>query len=215
LITGLRYDPQHYNCAMSGTLLHSTRSFYGRPRSETFANAASQSKDYFMMKLLATVAVAALALSSPVFAQNSTQMVSGPGVTCPTPSTASTSTDTTASTTAPATSTMALGADNQVNAQTARTSLSNSQTNLDKLSSLGAATVVCVVDLDTLAESDATLKDDISKYRSNNAQIKPALEGNSAVMDVIKAQHPDFDINHVVGTDIGPSGELVLYVSRS
>jgi hypothetical protein len=110
---------------------------------------------------------------------------------------------------------MALGADNQVNAQTARTSLSNSQTNLDKLGSLGAATVVCVVDLDTLAESDATLKDDISKYRSNNAQIKPALEGNSAVMDVIKAQHPTFDINHVVGTDIGPSGELVLYVSRS
>ena len=84
-----------------------------------------------------------------------------------------------------------------------------------KLGSLGAATVVCVVDLDTLAESDATLKDDISKYRSNSAQIKPALEGNSAVMDVIKAQHPTFDINHVVGTDIGPSGELVLYVSRS
>lgn len=169
-----------------------------------------------MMKLLATVAVAALALSSPVFAQNSTQMISGPGVTCApsTASTASTSTDTTASTGAATSSTMALGADNQVNAQTARTGLSNSQTNVDKLSSF-AATVVCVVDLDTLAQSDATLKDDITKYRSNNGQIKPALEGNTTIMDVIKAQHPSFDINHVVGTDIGPSGELVLYVSRS
>jgi hypothetical protein len=168
-----------------------------------------------MMKLLATVAVATLALASPVVAQNSTQMVSGPGVTCA-PSTASTSTDTTASTSAATTSTMALGADNQVNAQTARTSLSNSQTNVDKLSTLGAATtVVCVVDLDTLAESDATLKEDISKYQSNNAQIKSALEGNAQILGVIKAQHPTFDINHVVGTDIGPSGELVLYVSRS
>jgi hypothetical protein len=151
-----------------------------------------------MMKLLATVAVAALALSSPIFAQNATQ-VSGPGVTCA-PSTASTtSTDTTASTTAPTSSTMALGADNQVTAETARMGLSNSQANIDKLSSLGAATVVCVVDLDTLAQSDATLKDDISKYRTNNAQIKPALEGNAAILGVIKAQHPSFDINQVVG----------------
>ena len=168
-----------------------------------------------MMKLLATVAVAALALSSPVFAQDSTQMVSGPGVTCAPSTAASTSTDTTASTGAATTSTMALGADNQVNAQTARTSLTNTQANLDKLSSLGAATVVCVVDLDMLAQSDATLKDDISKSRPNNAQIKPVLEGNAVIINVIKAQHPNFDVNQVVGTDIGPSGELVLYVSRS
>jgi hypothetical protein len=171
-----------------------------------------------MMKLLVTVAVAALALSSPVFAQNSTQMVSGPGVTCApnTAGTASTSTDTTASTGAATTSTMALGADNQVNAVTARTSLSNNnQMSMDRLSSLGAATVVCVVDLDMLAQSDATLKDDISKSRSNNAQIKPALEGNAVLTNVIKAQYPNFDVNQVVGTDIGPSGELVLYVSRS
>jgi hypothetical protein len=190
-----------------------------------------------MMKLLATAAVAALALSSPALAQ-STQMVSGPGVTCA-PSTAATGTttgtettasttdttttttgtETTASTTAPATgagtSTMMLSADNQVNAQTARTGLTNSQTNAAKLSTLGAVTVVCIVDLDTVAQSDATLKDDITKYRPNNAQIKPALEGNAAVISVIKAQHPNFDINQVIGTDIGPNGELVLYVSRS
>jgi hypothetical protein len=169
----------------------------------------------YMMKLLATVAVAALALSSPVFAQNATPMVSGPGVTCAQSAASTTSTDTTASTTAPTSSTMALGADNQVNVQTARMGLSNSQANIDKLSSLGAATVVCVVDLDTLAQSDATLKDDISKYRTNNAQIKPALEGNAEIIGVIKAQHPSFDVNQVVGTDIGPSGELVLYVTRS
>jgi alanine dehydrogenase len=99
--------------------------------------------------------------------------------------------------------------------QIARTGLSNSQTNAAKLSSLGAVTVVCIVDLDTVAQSDATLKDDITKYRSNNAQIKPALEGNAAVTSVIKAQHPTFDINQVIGTDIGPKGELVLYVARS
>ena len=168
-----------------------------------------------MMKLLATVTVAALALSSPAFAQNSTQMVSGPGVTCAPNTASTTSTDTTASTTAPASSTMALGADNQVTAETARMGLTNSQANTAKLSSLGAATVVCVVDIDTLAQSDATLKDDIAKYRTNNAQIKPALEGNSQIMGVIKAQHPSFDINQVVGTDIGPSGELLLYVTRS
>jgi hypothetical protein len=168
-----------------------------------------------MMKLLATVAVAALALSSPVFAQSATPMVSGPSVTCA-PSTASTtSTNTTASTTAPTSSTMALGADNQVTAEAARMGLTNSQANTAKLSSLGAATVVCLVDLDTLAQSDATLKDDISKYRTNNAQIKPVLEGNTAILGVIKAQHPTFDINQVVGTDIGPNGELVLYVTHS
>jgi len=110
---------------------------------------------------------------------------------------------------------MALGADNQVTAETARMGLTNSQTNTAKLSSLGASTVVCVVDIDTLAQSDATLKDDIAKYRTNNAQIKPALEGNSQIMGLIKAQHPNFDINQVVGTDIGPSGELLLYVTRS
>jgi hypothetical protein len=105
---------------------------------------------------------------------------------------------------------MALGADNQMTAETARMGLTNSQANTAKLSSLGAATVVCVVDIDTLAQSDATLKDDIAKYRTNNAQIKPALECNSQIMGLIKAQHPNFDINQVVGTDIGPSGELLL-----
>jgi len=188
-----------------------------------------------MMKLLTTAAVAALAFSSPVLAQEATQMISGPGVTCA-PSTAATGaatgtettasttettttttgTETTASTTAPATgagaSTMTLSADNQVNAQTARMGLSNSQTNVAKLSSLGTVTVVCIVDLDTVAQSDATLKDDISKYRSNTAQIKPALESNAGIISVIKAQHPTFDINQVIGTDIGPNGELVLYV---
>jgi hypothetical protein len=110
---------------------------------------------------------------------------------------------------------MALGADNQVTAEAARMGLTNSQANTAKLSSLGAATVVCLVDLDTLAQRDATLKDDISKYRTNNAQIKPALEGNAEIIGVIKAQHPTFDINQVVGTDIGPNGELVLYVTHS
>jgi hypothetical protein len=194
-----------------------------------------------MMKLLATVAVAGLALSSPVFAQEATQMVSGPGVTCA-PSTAATGTttttgtettasttettttttgtETTASTTAPATeagaSTMALSADNQVDAQTARTALTNAQANLDKFSALTTKpTVVCVVDLEVLATSDTMLKDDITKFQANNAQIKAKFEADTALIDTIKAQHPTFDINTVRAFDIGPSGELVLYVSRS
>ena len=151
-------------------------------------------------------------------------MVSGPGVTCA-PSTAAagttttTGTETTATTTAPATgagaSTMALSADNQVTVQTARTALSSFETNLPKFASVGKPTVVCIVELDTLAQSDTTLKDDITKFRVNNAQIKSKLEADSALIETIKAQHPTFDVNHVLAFDIGPSGELVLYVSRS
>jgi hypothetical protein len=110
---------------------------------------------------------------------------------------------------------MALSADNQVTAQTARTALSGFQTNLDKFSSLGSPSIVCIVDLDTLAQSDTTLSEDIAKFRSNNAQIKPKLEGDTALLGTIKAQHPTFDVNQVMGMDIGPNNELVLYVSRS
>jgi len=169
-----------------------------------------------MNKLLLTAAAAALMLSGSVLAQESTQMVSGPGVTCA-PSTAATTgttTETTASTTAAApSSTMALSADNQVTAQTARTALSGFSTNLEKFASVGTPTVVCIVDLDTLAQSDATLKEDITKAQPNNAQIKSKLEANAALLETIKAQHPTFDISKVRAFDIGPKGELVLYVS--
>jgi hypothetical protein len=169
-----------------------------------------------MKRLLLTAAAAALALSGQALAQGSTQMVSGPGVTCA-PSTAAaatgTTTETTASTTAAPSSTMALSADNQVTAQTARTALSGFSTNLEKFASVGTPTVVCIVDLDTLAQSDATLKEDITKAQPNNAQIKSKLEANAALLEIIKAQHPTFDINKVRAFDIGPQGEFVLYVS--
>jgi hypothetical protein len=172
-----------------------------------------------MKRLLLTAAAAALALSGQALAQEATQMVSGPGVTCaPSTASATTGTETTASTTPAAgagSSTMALSADNQVNAQTARTALSSFETNLPKFASVGKPTVVCIVELDTLAQSDTTLKDDITKFRVNNAQIKSKLEADTALIETIKAQHPTFDVNHVLAFDIGPSGELVLYVSRS
>jgi hypothetical protein len=110
---------------------------------------------------------------------------------------------------------MALSADNQVTADTARTALNNFQTNSSKFSALTAPSTVCIVDLDTLAGSDTTLQGDITKSQANNAQIKSNLEGNTAVLDVIKAQHPTFDVNNVRAMDIGPNGELVLYVARS
>jgi hypothetical protein len=111
---------------------------------------------------------------------------------------------------------MALSANNQVDAQTARTALTNAQANLDKFSALTTKpTVVCVVDLEVLATSDTMLKDDITKFQGNNAQIKAKFEADTALIDTIKAQHPTFDINTVRAFDIGPSGELVLYVSRS
>jgi hypothetical protein len=112
-------------------------------------------------------------------------------------------------------STMALSADNQINAETVRKGLGNSQANVANLDSLSTPTVVCIVDVDVFSQSDEGLKADVAKYRSNNAQIKSALEGKSEVLGVIKAQHPSFDLNQVLGTDIGPNGELVLYVSRS
>ena len=171
--------------------------------------------------LLSTVAFAALAIA-PAYAQSTTgTMLSGTGVTCA-PSTAAsttgTSTDTTASTsgtttgTGTSSSTMALSANNQIDATVARTALTNAQTNVDKLSSLSAPSTVCLVDLDTLAQSDETLKGDISKFETNNAQIKSALEANTALMSNIKTNHPTFDVSKVRGIDIGPNNELVLYV---
>lgn len=168
-----------------------------------------------MKKLLLTVAAAAL-LAGPALAQTSPTL-SGTGVTCgPTTAATGTSTDTTASTT-PATgsSTMALSADNQITPDTARSALTGFSTNKDKFASLTAPTVVCIVDLDTLAASDAALKTDIMGAQANNAPIKSNLEANTAVVDAIKAQHPTFDINQVRALDLGPNGELVLYVSRS
>jgi hypothetical protein len=133
--------------------------------------------------------------------------------------TTGTSTDTTASTsgtttgTGTSSSTMALSANNQIDATVARTALTNAQTNVDKLSSLSApSTTVCLVDLDALAQSDETLKGDISKFETNNAQIKSALEANTALMSNIKTNHPTFDVSKVRAVDIGPNGELVLYV---
>jgi hypothetical protein len=170
-----------------------------------------------MKKLfLSTVAFAALAIA-PVYGQGT--MLSGTGVTCA-PSTAAsttgtkTTTETTASTTTPgaASSTMALSANNQIDAAVARTALTNAPTNVDKLSALSAPSTVCLVDLDTLAQSDAALKDEISKAQANNAQIKSTLEANTALMSTIKTNHPSFDISKVRAVDIGPSGELVLYV---
>jgi hypothetical protein len=170
-----------------------------------------------MKKLfLSTIALAALAIA-PAYAQTASgTMLSGPGVTC-TPSTAAsttgtTTTGTTASTSAPSSSTMALSANNQIDAQIARTALTNAQTNVDKLSSLGTPSTVCLVDLDTLAQSDAALKPDISKFQSNNAPIKSSLEANTALMSTIKTNHPTFDVSKVRAVDIGPNGELVLYV---
>jgi hypothetical protein len=110
---------------------------------------------------------------------------------------------------------MALSADSQVNADTARSALNNYQVNSSKFSSLTVPTTVCIIDLDTLAASDTTLQGDISKSQANSTQIKSSLEGNTAVIDVIKAQHPTFDVNQVRALDIGPNGELVLYVARS
>ena len=170
-----------------------------------------------MRKLfLSTVALAALAIA-PAYAQTATgTMLSGTGVTC-TPSTAASTTGTTTSTTAstsaaPSSSTMALSANNQIDAQIARTALTNAQTNVDKLSSLSAPSTVCLVDLDTLAQSDETLKGDISKFETNNAQIKSAIEANTALMSNIKTNHPTFDVSKVRAVDIGPNNELVLYV---
>jgi hypothetical protein len=112
-------------------------------------------------------------------------------------------------------STMALSADNQITVDTARSALTNFSTNADKFASLPAPTVVCLVDLDTLAASDTAFQGEVSTAQANNAQIKSKLEANTAVMGVIQQQHPAFDINQVRALDIGPNGELVLYVAKT
>lgn len=114
------------------------------------------------------------------------------------------------------TSTMALGAVNDMNAQYAESALNNASTNVGKLASIGQPSVVCIVDVDALAAGDtaSTLGQSIDKFRSGNAQIRSALEGNTALLGTVKSQHPNFDVNQVLGTDIGPNGELILFVSR-
>jgi hypothetical protein len=111
---------------------------------------------------------------------------------------------------------MALSAVSEMNPQYAESALNNASTNVAKLASIGSPKIVCIVDIDTLAASDSssTLGQGISKFRSNNAQIRSALEGNTALMDTIKTQHPDFDASQVLGTDVGPNGEVILFVSR-
>ncbi len=111
---------------------------------------------------------------------------------------------------------MALGAVNDMNAQYAESALNNASTNVGKLASIGQPSVVCIVDVDALAAGDtaSTLGQSIDKFRSGNAEIRSALEGNTALLGTVKSQHPNFDVNQVLGTDIGPNGELILFVSR-
>ena len=103
-----------------------------------------------------------------------------------------------------------------MNPQYAESALNNASTNVAKLASIGAPSVVCIVDVDALAASDSTstLGKGIEKFRSNNAQVKSAIEGNTQLLDTVKAQHPDFDVNQVLGTDVGPNGEVILFVSK-
>jgi len=117
------------------------------------------------------------------------------------------------SATAGATTTLGRSLDNEVNSETARLALTNNQANLNKLSSLLKLKMVCVVDLDTLAQSDSMLTDQMFKYRANNAKIKSVLQANPNVIKGIRAQHPSFDLNKVLAVDIGSSGELILFVS--
>jgi hypothetical protein len=135
------------------------------------------------------------------------------GTTATTDTTGTATTGTTA-TGGAASSTMALSAENKIDATVARTALTNSQTNVEKLASIGAPTTVCLVDLDTLAASDEALKGDIAKFQANNAPIKSVLEANSALLSKVQSLHPTFDVNTVRAIDIGPRGEFVLYVIK-
>ena len=110
---------------------------------------------------------------------------------------------------------MGLSADNQMIAQSARTAFTNVDANLGKLASL-SPDVICLVDLNAVstAQADTTFQDEVTKNQANNAQIKSALETNTQLLDKIKAQHPTFDVNQVIATDVGPNGELFLYVWR-
>jgi hypothetical protein len=110
-------------------------------------------------------------------------------------------------------STLALSADNQITAQQARTALTSFSTNLEKFASVGAPSVVCIVDLDQLSASDAALKDEVSKAQANKDQLKAKIEADPTLLQTIKTQHPTFDIEKVRAFDIGPKGELVLYTA--
>ena len=103
-----------------------------------------------------------------------------------------------------------------MNPQYAESALNNASANTAKLASLGSTKTVCIVDVDALAATDSssTLGQGISKFRANNTQVRSAIESNSALMSTIKSQHPDFDASQVLGSDVGPNGEVILFVSR-
>jgi hypothetical protein len=119
------------------------------------------------------------------------------------------------SATAGATTTLGRSLDNDVNSETARLALRSSQANLEKLSSLKELKIVCVVDLDTLAQKDSKLKEDIFRYGASSAKIKSVLKASAKVVGAIGAQHPSFNIDTLFAADIGPNGELILFISRS
>jgi hypothetical protein len=162
------------------------------------------------------------ASTSGATGSTTTDTAASSGTTGSSGATGSTTTDTAASSgttgsgSTTTSSTMALGAVNDMNAQYAESALNNASTNVGKLASIGQPSVVCIVDVDALAAGDtaSTLGQSIEKFRSGNSQIRSALEGNTALLGTVKSQHPNFDVNQVLGTDIGPNGELILFVSR-
>lgn len=119
--------------------------------------------------------------------------------------------------TAGPTTTMGLSADIRVNTQEAQRALIQNPANVGKLATLSDPKVICIVDLDQLAmaQNDYVLKDQVFKYRSNNAQLKLALASNPLILRDVRAQHPSFDMDDILAIDFGPNGELILFVSRS
>jgi hypothetical protein len=184
-----------------------------------------------MKRIMSTIGFAVLSFSLPVSAQTTstpTQTASEATSICGPIRTSSIATVTTTNipggttgsgtlATAGSTTTMGLSADIRVNVQEAQRALIQNPANVGKLATLSDPKAICIVDLDRLAmaQNDYVLKDQIFKYRSNNAQLKSALASNPPILRTIRAQHPSFEMNDILATDFGPNGELILFVSRS
>ena len=183
-----------------------------------------------MKTIMLTIGLAVLPFSLPVTAQttstptqtaNEATSICGPirasSTATVTTNIASSATGSGTLATAGPTTTMGLSADIRVNTQEAQRALIQNPANVGKLATLSDPKVICIVDLDQLAmaQDDYVLKDQIFKYRSNNAQLKSALASNPLILRNVRAQHPSFELDDILATDFGPNGELILFVSRS
>jgi len=98
-------------------------------------------------------------------------------------------------------------------ATAAVSAISHSQAGINQIRSLKEVTSVEIVDVDTLAQSnaDTALEKALTKNAQGAAKLQAALQSQADVMAAIMAEDPDFDVTSVVAADVKADGRLVIF----